>query len=86
MVTYNLNEQGEKPVLDYAASHGKAILVKKALASGHACLQPGVDPVQASFELVFSHPGVTSAIVGTINPAHLAHNVACAAGVLKALG
>ena len=83
MVTYNLNEQGEKPVLDYAASHGKAILVKKALASGHACLQPGIDPVQASFELVFGHPGVTSAIVGTINPMHLAHNVACAASVLK---
>ena len=83
MVTYNLNEQDEKPVLDYAASHGKAILVKKALASGHACLQPGVDPVQASFELVFSHPGVTSAIVGTINPQHLAANAATAAAVIR---
>ena len=72
--------------IHYAAIHGKAILVKKALASGHACLQPGIDPVQASFELVFGHPGVSSAIVGTINPVHLAHNVACAAGVLKALG
>lgn len=29
MVTYNLNEQAEKPVIDYAAAHGKAILVKK---------------------------------------------------------
>lgn len=37
MVTYNLNEQTEKPVIDYAATHGKAILVKKALASGHVC-------------------------------------------------
>ena len=35
MVTYNLNEQAELPVIDYAAAHGKAILVKKALASGH---------------------------------------------------
>jgi aryl-alcohol dehydrogenase-like predicted oxidoreductase len=83
MVTYNLNEQGEKPVLDYAAEHGKAILVKKALASGHACLSPGVDPVQASFELLFAHPGVASAIVGTINPLHLAHNVATAAAVIR---
>ena len=57
MVTYNLNEQGEKPVLDYAAEHGKAILVKKALASGHVCLSPGVDPVQASFELLFDASG-----------------------------
>src|SRR5690606_24939948 len=82
MVTYNLDEQGERPVLDYAAEHGKAILVKKALASGHACLAPGVDPVQASFELLFSHPGVSSAIVGTINPLHLAHNVATVARIL----
>lgn len=83
MVTYNLNEQAERPVLDYAAEHGKAILVKKALASGHICLAPGVDPVQASFELLFAHPGVSSAIVGTINPLHLAHNVATVANVLR---
>lgn len=83
MVTYNLNEQGEKPVLDYAAAHGKGVLVKKALASGHVCLSPGVDPVRASFELLFEHPGVTGAIVGTINPLHLAHNVATAAAVIR---
>ncbi|MOA53627.1 hypothetical protein D3C78_1771140 [compost metagenome] len=82
MVTYNLNEQNEKPVIDYAATHGKAILVKKALASGHVCLNPGVDPVRASFELLFGHPGIASAIIGTINPVHLAHNVATAAAVL----
>lgn len=41
MVTYNLSEQGEKPVLDYAATHAKGILIKKALASGHACLAEG---------------------------------------------
>lgn len=83
MVTYNLNEQAERTVIDYAAEHGKAILVKKALASGHVCLSPGVDPVRASFELLFSHPGVSSAIVGTINPVHLAHNVATVAAVLN---
>ena len=83
MVTYNLNEQTEKAVIDYAAAHGKAILVKKALASGHVCLSPGVDPVRASFELLFEHPGVASAIVGTINPLHLAHNVATVAQVLR---
>lgn len=83
MVTYNLNEQGEKPVLDYAAAHGRGVLVKKALASGHVCLSPGVDPVRASFELLFEHPGVTGAIVGTINPLHLAHNVATAAAVIR---
>lgn len=83
MVTYNLNERSETAVIDYATEHGKAILVKKALASGHACLSPGVDPVQASFELLFEHPGIASAIVGTINPLHLAHNVATVAKVLR---
>ena len=83
MVTYNLNEQNERVVLDYAAEHGKAILVKKALASGHVCLSPGVDPVRASFDLLFAHPGVSSAIVDTINPVHLAHNVATVAAILR---
>lgn len=84
MVTYNLNEQEEKPVLDYAHTHGKAILIKKALASGHICLEPGIDPVRASFELIFGHPGTTSAVIGTINPKHLQHNVEQAAAVLSA--
>jgi aryl-alcohol dehydrogenase-like predicted oxidoreductase len=70
-------------VLDYADLHGKGILIKKALASGHACLAPGVDPVRASFELIFGHPGACSAIIGTINPQHLAHNVATAAAVIQ---
>lgn len=83
MVTYNLAEQGEKPVLDYAAAHGKGILIKKALASGHAVLREGQAPIQASFELLFSHPGVSSAIVGTINPQHLAANVAAAAAAIR---
>ncbi|WP_374439341.1 aldo/keto reductase [Pseudomonas panipatensis] len=82
MVTYNLNEQAEKPVIDQALASGRGILVKKALASGHACLAAGEDPLRASFELVFGHPGVGAAIVGTINPQHLRHNVALAAEVL----
>lgn len=83
MVTYNLNEQAERPVLDYAASHTKGILIKKALASGHLSLKPGEDPVRASFELLFTHPGVGAAIIGTINPQHLSDNVHTAAAVLS---
>lgn len=74
MVTYNLNDQGEKPVLDYARQHQKGILVKKALASGHVCLT-GQDPVFESMRLVFSHPAVSSAVIGTINPMHLESNI-----------
>jgi len=82
MVTYNLNEQAERPVLDYAQAHAKGILVKKALASGHVCLKPDDDPVRLSFELLFAHPGVGAAIIGTINPQHLSVNVRTVASVL----
>lgn len=85
MVTFNLNEQGEQGVLDYAASAHKGILVKKALASGHVCLQNGADPVHASFELIFAQPAVSSVIIGTITPKHLSHNVATACQVLAQL-
>lgn len=80
MVTYNLNDQSERPVIEYAAAHGKGILVKKALASGHLAL--GEDPVLRSFELLFRQPGVSSTIVGTINPQHLTDNVRAVATVL----
>lgn len=82
MVTWNLREQAERPVLDYAQAHGKGILVKKALASGHICLE-GEDPLTAGFELVFSHPAVSSAIIGTINPEHLRQNVETVARILE---
>lgn len=85
MVTYNLAEQAERAVLDCAAAAGKAILVKKALASGHALLGDGRDPLRASFELVFGHPAVSAAIVGTINPQHLRANVIAAQQVIEAL-
>ncbi|MGI9277258.1 MAG: aldo/keto reductase [Endozoicomonas sp.] len=82
MVTYNLNEQDEKPVLDYALENDKGILIKKALASGHACLE-GENPVEKSMDLVFSHPAVSAAIVGTINPKHLRENVQFCSDVIR---
>lgn len=82
MVTWNINEQGEREVLDYARDHDKAILVKKALASGHLC-SGREDPVAACMDFVFSHAGVSAAVLGTINSDHLRHNVRV---VLQALG
>ncbi|CAH0992826.1 hypothetical protein SIN8267_02963 [Sinobacterium norvegicum] len=75
MATYNLAYTDEKPVLDYCAEHNKAVLIKKALASGHLCLEPGEDPVSKSFELIFQPSSVASAIIGTINEKHLRANV-----------
>jgi aryl-alcohol dehydrogenase-like predicted oxidoreductase len=83
MVTYNLQQRDDAPVLDYCAANGKGALIKKAFGSGHIAAGAGqapADPVRASLDLVLGHPGTTSAIVGTINPAHLRANVAAALG------
>lgn len=73
MLTYNLAQQEERPVLDACAELGKGALIKKALASGHLA-DNHEDPVQASMDLVFSHPATTAAIIGTITPSHLEAN------------
>lgn len=83
MVTWNLQQQ-DRAVVDYAHDHDRGILVKKALRSGHAATE-GEDPVSESFRSVFSHPGIGSAIVGTLNPAHLSHNVSIVQKVLGGL-
>lgn len=74
MVTCNLAYNDELPVLEKAAELNKGVLIKKAFASGHQCLE-GEDPIKKSFDFIFSQPGVTSVIVGTINPEHLRQNV-----------
>ena len=85
MVTYNLNEQTEGTVLDYCAAHNKGGFIKKALASGHICTDnTNDDPVQTSMDFIYQHPGVTSAIIGTITESHLEHNVTCALKALSA--
>ncbi|NCF19425.1 MAG: aldo/keto reductase [Haliea sp.] len=59
----------------------RGALVKKALASGHLA-EDYPDPVQASMDLVLSHPGTSAAVIGTIDPAHLRDNVAAARNAL----
>ena len=81
MIAYNLEHREELPVIDYAQAHQKGILIKKALASGHLN-QQFKNPVQASFDLIFGHPGVSGAIIGTINPDHLRTNVAAVSNSL----
>lgn len=66
MATLNPLHAAEAPVIARAANAGCGVLVKKALASGHA--------VPADIRFAASHPGVSSVIVGTINPDHLAEN------------
>ena len=77
MITYNL-EQRDQAVLDYAQEKAKGVLIKKGLMSGHAGSIPD------SMALLMQTPGITSAIVGTITPAHLAENVALARKLAEA--
>lgn len=81
MLTYNLVQQEEVEVLDACAEYGAAALIKKALASGHLA-ENFEDPVQASMDLVFSHPATASAIIGTISKEHLTANVKAAMAAL----
>jgi aryl-alcohol dehydrogenase-like predicted oxidoreductase len=51
------------------------------LMSGHLGTMDEEDPLKASYRHIFSQPGVTSLIVGTINPAHLRQNIEAVAEV-----
>jgi aryl-alcohol dehydrogenase-like predicted oxidoreductase len=82
MATCNLDYNEELPVLQAAAEQGKGVLIKKGLMSGHVA---GEEGVRRSMEFVFSQPGVSSMIVGTINPAHLTSNVRLLESVLAGL-
>lgn len=68
MVTWNLQQRDEE-VLACARDINKGVLVKKGLMSGHA------GSIEDSMKLLMQTPGIHSAIVGTITPAHLAENV-----------
>ena len=73
MAACNLEYDDELPVLDAARHFNKGVLVKKGLQSGHI---PGLEGVRRSMAFIFAHPGVSSIIVGTINPEHLQDNAA----------
>lgn len=80
MVTYNQSAWAEASVIDYAAEHNKGILIKKVFNSGH--IGKGEDASREALRFAFEKPGVSSIVVGTINPNHLSENVASAVAVL----
>jgi len=82
MVMYNPINTEELPVITAAHAMHKGILVKKALASGHIDKISNNNPVQTAMDFIFKEPGVSSVILGTINPLHLKANVQCAANAL----
>jgi len=83
MAAYNPVYTDELPVLEAAAAQHKAVLVKKAFASGHLDkLGGGKNPVEHALSFILEQAGATSVVLGTINPKHLRENVAVALEVL----
>ena len=75
MATLNLNDDHDVPVIARAHELNKGVVIKKGLQSGHADKSAGGGGVEQAFEYIFNHQGVSSVIVGTINPKHLKQNV-----------
>ncbi len=86
MVTYNPTHTLEQPVIAHAKQKNKGIFIKKALVSGHLqkIADADADPIQTAMQFIFEEQGISSIIVGTLNPEHLRYNVHCAALALKA--
>jgi aryl-alcohol dehydrogenase-like predicted oxidoreductase len=70
MATWNPGYTEEAPLIARAAAQGRGVLIKKALASGHAA-----DPA-AALKAAATLPGTCSIVVGTLSPANLRANAA----------
>jgi aryl-alcohol dehydrogenase-like predicted oxidoreductase/glycine/D-amino acid oxidase-like deaminating enzyme len=76
MVTLNEEDHAAAGAVAAARAKGVGVIVKKALRSGYAAAGGSAqESLRAAFKFVFDVPGVSSAVVGTINPAHLRENV-----------
>lgn len=78
MVTYNPSAIEDEAAIDVAREKGKGVLIKKAFDSGHACATGMPTSAKSNLQFALGKDGVSSVIVGTINPAHLKQNVASA--------
>ena len=87
MVTLNPLHESDRPAINLARERGVGVLIKKALVSGHvgdagtARAGRALTP-EYCLGFALSTPGVSSVVVGTINPEHLRQNAAAAALLL----
>lgn len=68
MLTLNPAATADAPAIDLAHRRSVGVLVKKAFDSGHAVGEPAL-------RFALGRPGVSSVVLGTINPDHLRENV-----------
>ncbi|NQY51782.1 MAG: aldo/keto reductase [Piscirickettsiaceae bacterium] len=83
MIMYNPKYRNEQKVFEQALKNDKSIFIKKAFSSGHLINSDMKNPIQASFNLIFQEPSVSSIIIGTMNAAHMKDNVKKAMCALK---
>lgn len=81
MVTFNLEDEAMRPVIRAARGARKGVLVKKPLGSGH--LVSNMAALDKAMAFIFAEPGVTAAIVGTLDTAHLAADAKAVQRALK---
>lgn len=74
MVTYNPSATTDEIAIAAAAQKNKGILIKKAFDSGHACGSGAESSTKSNLDFALNKIGVSSVIVGTINPDHLRDN------------
>lgn len=74
MLTYNPWTREEEPNLERAEKLGKAVLLKKALGSGWLGQEGLKQTPQECLQFCLKHPGVSSAVVGSINPTNIQAN------------
>ncbi len=80
MVGYSPAFTANHPVLDKAAVTGCGVLLKRVLDSGHL-VKENPQALNQIFAKILAPPAVSSAIIGTINPANLAANAAAIANL-----
>ncbi len=68
MVEFSVSQPQLGPCIETLAAAGVGVIVKKALGSGHL-------DAREALGYVFAHPGVTSAVIGSLNLDHLQENV-----------
>ncbi len=77
MIVYSPDDTLQQRLLQEAALQNKGVIVKKALASGHA------ENIQGNLETILKTRVISSAVVGTINEDHLRQNVRYAVSAIR---
>lgn len=74
MLTFNPSATQDEIAIELALEKNKGVLIKKAFESGHACSAGASTSPEGNLKFALGKTGVSSVIVGTINPNHLMAN------------